>query len=130
MEVASYTFIRKGTPSFIGWRHSRSKTISICPTLRIADYIRELLPPGVFDVVIGGHDLWPWATPRSGIDVVTVSRSVNRGKPELKSVPGTLEPVTLELRGNDSRTAADADPEEIAVFGSIAASPSFAVSNS
>src|SRR5271165_6942045 len=34
--------------------------------LRISEYIRELLPPGVFNVVIGGHDLWPWMTSHSG----------------------------------------------------------------
>ena len=28
--------------------------------LRISDYVRELFPPGVFNVITGGHDLWPW----------------------------------------------------------------------
>jgi acyl-CoA reductase-like NAD-dependent aldehyde dehydrogenase len=87
--------------------------------LRISEYIRELLPPGVFNVVIGGHDLWPWMTSHSGIDLITFTRSANTGKPVLESAGGALEPVTLELGGNDSRTVADADPEKIAIFGSI-----------
>jgi acyl-CoA reductase-like NAD-dependent aldehyde dehydrogenase len=91
--------------------------------LRISEYIRELLPPGVFNVVIGGHDLWPWMTSHSGIDLITFTRSANIEKPVLESAAGGLEPVTLELGGNDSRAVADADPEKIAVFGSIALMP-------
>jgi Aldehyde dehydrogenase family len=91
--------------------------------LRISEYIRELLPPGVFNVVTGGHDLWPWMTSHSGIDLITFTRSTNIGKPVLESAAGTLKPVTLELGGNDSRTVADADPEKIALFGSIVLLP-------
>jgi acyl-CoA reductase-like NAD-dependent aldehyde dehydrogenase len=91
--------------------------------LRISEYIRELLPPGVFDVAIGGHDLWPWMTSHSGIDLITFTRSANIGKPVLESAAGALEPVTLELGGNDSRAVADADPEKIAILGSIALVP-------
>ena len=87
--------------------------------LRISEYIRELLPPGVFNVVTGGHDLWPWMTSRSGIDLITFTRSTNIGKPVLESAADTLEPVTLELGGNDSPSVAYADPEKIALFGSI-----------
>ena len=42
---------------------------------RISEYIRELLPPGVFNVVTGGQDLWPWMTSHSGIDLITFTRS-------------------------------------------------------
>jgi acyl-CoA reductase-like NAD-dependent aldehyde dehydrogenase len=45
----------------------------------------------------------------SGIDLIVFTRSTNRGKPVLESAAGTLE-----LGGNDSRAAADADPEKIA----------------
>ncbi len=48
--------------------------------LRISDYIRELLPPGVFNVVTGGRDLWPWMTSHSGIDLITFTRSTNMRK--------------------------------------------------
>jgi hypothetical protein len=45
------------------------------------------------------------------------------GKPVLESAAGTLEPDTLELGGYDSRALADADPEKIALFGSLALVP-------
>ena len=91
--------------------------------LRISEYIRELLPPGVFNVVTGGHDLWPWPTSHSGIDLITFTRSTNIGKRVSESAAGTLKPVTLERGGNDSRAVADTDPEKIALFGSIALVP-------
>jgi aldehyde dehydrogenase (NAD+) len=91
--------------------------------LRISEYIRELLPPGVFNVVTGGHDLWPWMRSHSGIDVITFTRSTNIGKHVLESAGGTLAPVTLELGGNDSRALTDTDPEKIALFGRIALVP-------
>ena len=89
--------------------------------LRISDYIRKWLPPGVFNVVTGG--LWPWVTSHSGIDLVTFSRSINTGKRVLESAAGTLKPVTLEAGGNGSRTVADADAEKIALFGRIVLLP-------
>ena len=90
--------------------------------LRISEYIRELLPPGVFNVVTGGHDFGPRMTSHSGIDLITFTRSTNIGKPILESAAGALKPVTIELGGNDSRTVADADPKMIAL-GSIVLVP-------
>jgi acyl-CoA reductase-like NAD-dependent aldehyde dehydrogenase len=90
--------------------------------LRISDYIRKLLPPGVFNVVTGGHDLWPRMKSHSGIDLITFTRSTNIGKP-LSESAGTLRPATLEVGGNDSKAIADNDPEKIALFGRIALVP-------
>jgi acyl-CoA reductase-like NAD-dependent aldehyde dehydrogenase len=91
--------------------------------LRISEYIREFLPAGVFNVVTGGHNLWPRMTSHSGIDLITFTRSTNRGKPLSESATGTLRPVTLELGGNDSKAVADNDSEKIALFGRIALVP-------
>jgi acyl-CoA reductase-like NAD-dependent aldehyde dehydrogenase len=91
--------------------------------LRISEYIRELLPPGVFNVVTGGHDLWPWMRSHSGIDLIRFTRSTNIEERISKSVAGTLRPMTPELEGNDSRAVTDTDPEKIALFGSIALVP-------
>jgi hypothetical protein len=82
--------------------------------LRISEYIRELLPPGVLNVVTGGHDLWPWVSSHSGIDLITFTGSPNVGKHLLDSAVGQLEPGA-----NHSRAVVDADPEKIAFFGSI-----------
>jgi len=86
--------------------------------LRISEYILELFPPGVFNVVTGGHDLWPWITSHSGIDLITFTRSKNIGKAVLESTAGTLE-----LGGKDSRVVADANPEKSAIFGRVALVP-------
>jgi acyl-CoA reductase-like NAD-dependent aldehyde dehydrogenase len=91
--------------------------------LRISELIRELLPSGVFDVVIGGHDLLPWMTPRSGIDVIAFTGSAHMRRPLLEPATGTLKPFTLERGGRDSKTVANANPERGAVFGSIALVP-------
>jgi acyl-CoA reductase-like NAD-dependent aldehyde dehydrogenase len=86
--------------------------------LRISEFIRELLPPGVLNVVTGGHDLWPWVSTHSGIDLITFTRSTNLGKHLLESAVGQLE-----ARANHSMAVVDADPKKIAFFGSIALVP-------
>jgi acyl-CoA reductase-like NAD-dependent aldehyde dehydrogenase len=58
--------------------------------LRISDYVRELLPPGVFNVITGGHDLWPCQTSHSEIDLITFTRSTNKAKRASESAAGTL----------------------------------------
>jgi acyl-CoA reductase-like NAD-dependent aldehyde dehydrogenase len=91
--------------------------------LRISEYIRELLPPGVFNVVTGGRDLWPWMTSHSGIDLIAFTRSTNIGKRILESPAGTLKPMTRELEGDDARASVDPDAEKIGLFGTIALFP-------
>ena len=91
--------------------------------LRLSKYIRELLPPGVFNVVTGGHDLWPWMTSHSGIDLIAFTRSMSIGKRVLESAAGTLKPLTREQEGNDARAFADAEAEKIGFFGTIVLFP-------
>ena len=91
--------------------------------LRISEYIHKLLPPGVFNVVTGGHDLWPWPTAHSGIDLISFSKSTNVGKRVMKSATDTLKPATLELEGNDAANVPDPDPQMAALFGSIVVFP-------
>jgi len=83
--------------------------------LRISDYIRELLPPGVLNTVTGGDELGPWITSHPGIDRISFTGSVDTGKRVLASASATLKHVSLELGGNDPGIVlADADPEAIA----------------
>jgi acyl-CoA reductase-like NAD-dependent aldehyde dehydrogenase len=83
--------------------------------LRIADYVHDLLPPGVFNVLTGGDDLGPWITSHSGIDLITFTGSTSTGKRVLESAAATLKRVTLELGGNDPGVVlSDAEPEKIA----------------
>ncbi len=83
--------------------------------LRISDYIRELLPPGVLNTVTGGDELGPWMTSHPGIDHISFTGSTETGKRVLASASATLKHVTLELGGNDPGIVlADADPNAIA----------------
>jgi acyl-CoA reductase-like NAD-dependent aldehyde dehydrogenase len=91
--------------------------------LRISEYIRELLPPGVFNVVTGGQDLWPWLTSHSGIDLINFTRSKIIGGGSSESAVATRRPVTLNQAGNDSKAVAGVDPEQAALFGSVALVP-------
>jgi acyl-CoA reductase-like NAD-dependent aldehyde dehydrogenase len=91
--------------------------------LRISDYVRELLPPGVFNVTAGGHDLWPLQKSHSGIDLITFTRSTNKAKRVSESTDGTPRPTTLEPRGDERRAVADTNQEKIAFFGRVALVP-------
>jgi len=83
--------------------------------LRISDYIRDLLPPGVLNTVTGGDELGPWMTSHPGIDHISFTGSTATGKRVLASASATLKHVALELGGNDPGIVlADADPHAIA----------------
>ena len=45
--------------------------------LRAADYIREILPPGVLNVISGGDDLGPWMTSHADFQKVSFTGSQN-----------------------------------------------------
>ena len=82
--------------------------------LRISDYVHELLPPGVLNVVTGGDDLGPWITSHPGINLITFTGSTFTGKRVVESAAATLKRVTLELGGNDPGIVlSDAEPEKI-----------------
>jgi acyl-CoA reductase-like NAD-dependent aldehyde dehydrogenase len=83
--------------------------------LRISDYIRDLLPPGVLNTVTGGDELGPWMTSHPGIDHISFTGSTATGKRVLASASATLKHVALELGGNDPGIIlADADSHAIA----------------
>jgi acyl-CoA reductase-like NAD-dependent aldehyde dehydrogenase len=84
--------------------------------LRISEYIRELFPPGVFNVVTGEHDLWIGMIPHSGVGLICFTRSVNRAEPASESFAGTVG-----LGKDDSRIVADR--RRIALVGKIEAVP-------
>lgn len=83
--------------------------------LRIADYIRDLLPSGVLNTITGGDQLGPWMTSHPGIDHISFTGSTETGKRVLASASATLKLVGLELGGSDPGIVlADADPNAIA----------------
>ncbi len=71
-------------------------------TLRIGELLREVLPPGVVNVLSGGDELGALLTAHPGIDKISFTGSVATGKKVMASAAGTLKRVTLELGGNDA----------------------------
>lgn len=70
--------------------------------LKLAELMRDHLPPGVFNVVSGGDALGPWLTAHSGVDKISFTGSTATGKKVLEAAARDLKRVTLELGGNDA----------------------------
>lgn len=70
--------------------------------LKIGELARELLPPGVLNVISGGDALGPLVTAHPGIDKVSFTGSTETGRRVMESASATLKRVTLELGGNDA----------------------------
>ncbi len=84
-------------------------------TLKMAELLREVLPPGVFNVVSGGDELGAWMTSHPVPRKVSFTGSVATGKKVAISAAPDLKRVTLELGGNDAAIVLDdADPEVVA----------------
>jgi acyl-CoA reductase-like NAD-dependent aldehyde dehydrogenase len=83
--------------------------------LRAADYIREMLPPGVLNLISGGDDLGPWMTSHPEFQKLSFTGSSETGCKVFASAAPTLKHLTLELGGNDPGIVLpDADPQAIA----------------
>jgi acyl-CoA reductase-like NAD-dependent aldehyde dehydrogenase len=84
-------------------------------TLRLAELLRGVFPPGVLNVLAGGDELGQWLTEHPGIDKISFTGSVATGKKVMASAAGTLKRLTLELGGNDAAIVLDdVDPKAIA----------------
>src|SRR6201987_873753 len=85
--------------------------------LRAADYIRQILPPGVLNVISGGDDLGPWMTSHPDFQKVSFTGSSETGRKVFTSAAATLKHLTLELGGNDAGIVLpDADPQAIVQY--------------
>ena len=84
-------------------------------TLRLGEILRDILPPGVLNVVSGGDMLGPWMSSHPGIDKISFTGSTATGRKVMASAAGNLKRLTLELGGNDAAIVLpDADVAEIA----------------
>ena len=89
-------------------------------TLLLGELSRDILPPGVLNVLAGGHELGQRLTEHAGIDKISFTGSVATGKRVMGSASGTLKRVTLELGGNDPAIMlddADFDAMTPKIFG-------------
>lgn len=84
-------------------------------TIRLAEIINEILPPGVVNIVTGENDLGAVLTTHPDIGKVVFTGSTPTGRKVMASAAATLKRLTLELGGNDAGIVLpDADPKAIA----------------
>lgn len=69
--------------------------------LKIGELVRDLLPPGVLNVISGGDALGPQLTAHAGVDKVSFTGSSQTGRRVMASAAASLKRLTLELGGND-----------------------------
>ncbi|MEU5882576.1 aldehyde dehydrogenase family protein [Spirillospora sp. NPDC047279] len=89
-------------------------------SLKLGEVLRDVLPPGVFNVVTGGDDLGAWMTGHETPRKISFTGSVATGKRVAAAAAPDLKRVTLELGGNDPAILLDdADPAAVAdkLFG-------------
>jgi acyl-CoA reductase-like NAD-dependent aldehyde dehydrogenase len=83
-------------------------------TLRTAEILRDVVPPGVLNVVSGGDELGAWMTEHPVPRKISFTGSVETGKKVAISAAPDLKRVTLELGGNDPAIVLeDADPAAV-----------------
>jgi len=84
-------------------------------TLALGAALRDVLPPGVFNVVSGGDELGAWMTSHSTPRKISFTGSIATGKRVMAAAAPDLKRVTLELGGNDPAIVlADVDPKAAA----------------
>jgi acyl-CoA reductase-like NAD-dependent aldehyde dehydrogenase len=84
-------------------------------TLRLGELLRDLLPPGVLNVISGGDHLGPLMSGHRDIDKISFTGSTATGKAVMRSAAGNLKRLTLELGGNDPAIVlADVDVASVA----------------
>lgn len=70
-------------------------------TLKLGELLRDVLPPGVLNVVSGGNELGEWITGHPDINKVSFTGSTATGRKIMQSASTNLKRITLELGGND-----------------------------
>jgi acyl-CoA reductase-like NAD-dependent aldehyde dehydrogenase len=83
-------------------------------TLKVGEILRNVLPPGVLNVISGGDDLGAWMTSHPVPRKISFTGSIETGKKVAISAAPDLKRVTLELGGNDPAIVLDdADPAAV-----------------
>lgn len=84
-------------------------------SLMVADALREILPPGVLNVLSGGNELGAQLASHPGVRKISFTGSVATGKKVAMMAAEDLKRVTLELGGNDPAIVLDdVDPNAVA----------------
>jgi acyl-CoA reductase-like NAD-dependent aldehyde dehydrogenase len=84
-------------------------------TLRMAELIAGVFPPGVLNIITGGDALGPMLTAHPDINKITFTGSTATGKRVMETASKDLKRITLELGGNDAAIVLpDADVAKVA----------------
>jgi acyl-CoA reductase-like NAD-dependent aldehyde dehydrogenase len=84
-------------------------------TLMLGEILRDIIPPGVLNVVSGGDELGAMMTSHRVPRKISFTGSVETGKKVAAAAAPDLKRVTLELGGNDAAIVlADVNPKEVA----------------
>lgn len=76
-------------------------------TLQMGSLLRDVFPPGVFNVVTGDDALGAWMTTHPAVRKITFTGSTATGKRIAEAAAPDLKRVTLELGGNDPAIVLD-----------------------
>ena len=84
-------------------------------TLRVAELIKDVAPPGVINVITDLNDLGAALTAHPDIRKISFTGSTATGAKVMAGAAGLLKRITLELGGNDAGIVLDdVDPKEAA----------------
>jgi betaine-aldehyde dehydrogenase len=93
-------------------------------SLRLAELIDGILPPGVFNVVPGGKEVGAALAGHRDVAMIALIGSVPTGRAVMRAASDTVKPVMLELGGKNALIAyPDSDPDEVA--GAVIAGMNF-----
>ena len=70
-------------------------------TMKFAELIKDVVPPGVVNIIADNNDLGAYLTSHPDVAKVSFTGSADTGRKIMKSSADTLKRLTLELGGND-----------------------------
>jgi acyl-CoA reductase-like NAD-dependent aldehyde dehydrogenase len=84
-------------------------------TLRMAELIAKIVPPGVINILSGGNAAGAALVTHPDVAKISFTGSTKTGRAIMAEAAATLKRVTLELGGNDAAIVLpDADPKAVA----------------
>jgi len=84
-------------------------------TLKFGEILRDVVPPGVLNIVSGGDELGVWITEHPTVKKISFTGSVETGKKVGRAAASDVKRALLELGGNDPAIVLpDVDPKKVA----------------
>jgi acyl-CoA reductase-like NAD-dependent aldehyde dehydrogenase len=84
-------------------------------TLKFAELVKDLVPPGVLNVITDQNDLGAALTQHPDVRKISFTGSTETGKKVMASASEALKRISLELGGNDAGIVlGDVDPQAVA----------------